>query len=94
MTPTINVNMALEHMMAQETLFICQPYKEGKRGALKAQPPTAYKTEEQALLRAHRMMDGGTVAGVDVVRQTADPEMGDYDEPVFLERLGAVPKTE
>ena len=80
--------------MAQETLFICQPYIVGKKGALKPQPPIAYKTEPQASQRAHRMMDGGSVAGVDVVRQTADPEMGDYDEPVFLLRLGSVPKAE
>lgn len=80
--------------MAQETLFICQPYIVGKKGALKPQPPIAYKTEPQASQRAHRMMDGGSVAGVDVVRQTADPEMGDYDEPVFLLRLGSVPKAD
>ena len=40
------------------------------------------------------MMDGGSVAGVDVVRQTADPDLGDYDEPVFLDRLGSVPTIE
>ncbi|MBF0356050.1 MAG: hypothetical protein HQL43_12515 [Alphaproteobacteria bacterium] len=77
--------------MAQETLFICQPYVVGKRGALRPQPSIAYKTESQALQRADRMMAGGSVAGVDVVRQTADSEMGDYDEPVFLQRLGNVP---
>lgn len=80
--------------MAQETLFICQPYIVDKKGVLKPQPPIAYKTEPQASQRAHRMMDGGSVAGVDVVRQTADPEMGDYDEPVFLLRLGSVPKAD
>jgi hypothetical protein len=77
--------------MAQETLFICQPYVLGKKGALKPEPPIAYKTELQAAQRASRMMEGGNVVGVDVVRQTADPEMGDYDEPLFLQRLGNVP---
>jgi len=77
--------------MAQETLFICQPYIVGKRGALKAQPAISYKTESQATQRASRMMDGGKVVGVDVVRQTCDPEIGDYDEPLFLQRLGDVP---
>ncbi len=80
--------------MAKETLFICQPYITGKRGGLKAQPPIACKTEPQATQRAQRMMDGGSVAGVDVVRQTADPELGDYDEPVYLLRLGSVPANE
>ena len=80
--------------MALETFFICQPYILGKRGGLKPQPPISYKTEPQALQRASRMMEGGSVAGVDVVRQTADPEMGDYDEPEFLQRLGSVPKAE
>ena len=80
--------------MAQETLFICQPYIEGKRGALKAMPPIACKTEAQATQRAHRMMNGNKIVGVDVVHQIADPEMGDYDEPIFLQRLGSVPKTE
>jgi hypothetical protein len=37
------------------------------------------------------MMEGGNVVGVDVVSQTADPEMGDYEEPIFLQRLGNVP---
>jgi hypothetical protein len=77
--------------MAQETVFICQPYSLGKRGGLKSQPPIACRGEAQALQRAQRLMDGGSVAGVDVVRQTADPEMGDYEEPVFLLRLGSVP---
>jgi len=80
--------------MAQETLFICQPYVFGKKGALKPQPPIAFTSEAQASLRAHRIMDGGNVAGIDVVRQTADPDMGDYDEPVFLERLGTVPQSD
>lgn len=80
--------------MPQQTLFICQPYIEGKKGSLKPQPAISYKTEEQARQRAQRMMDGGSVVGVDVVRQTSDPEMGDYDEPEFLVRLGSVPKAE
>ncbi len=66
----------------------------GKKGALKPQPAISYRTEQQALQRALRMMDGGSVAGVDVVRQTADPDLGDYDEPVFLDRLGSVPTIE
>ncbi|CCG40130.1 hypothetical protein [Magnetospirillum molischianum] len=78
--------------MALETLFICQPYAAAKRGALKPQPPVSYKTEDQAVRRAQRMMDGGRVAGVDVVRQTADTEAGDYDEPIFVMRLGDVPR--
>ena len=77
--------------MAMETLFICQPYGLGKKGGLKAQPPIPYKTEAQASLRAERMMEGGRIAGVIVIRQSADPEQGDYDEPVFLRRLGNVP---
>ena len=80
--------------MPQQTLFICQAYVAGKKGSLKPQPPISCNTEEQARQRAGRMMEGGRVVGVDVVRQTADPEMGDYDEPVFLARLGAVPKIE
>lgn len=80
--------------MPLETLFICQPYAAGKKGALKPQPAISYRTEQQALQRARRMMDGGSVVGVDVVRQTADPDLGDYDEPVFLARLGSVPTIE
>jgi len=80
--------------MAQETLFICQPYVPGKRGALAPQPAVSYKSEGQALQRAQRMMDTGRFAGVDVVSQTADPELGDFDEPVFLLRLGRVPQAD
>jgi hypothetical protein len=83
-----------EHTMAQETLFICQPYAEGKRGALKALPPIPFKAEAQASQRAHRMMTGSSVVGVVVVKQTVDLDMGDYDEPEFLLRLGSVPQTE
>ncbi|MDR3435746.1 hypothetical protein [Telmatospirillum sp.] len=77
--------------MPRETVFICQPYVRGARASLKAEQPIPYKVAEQALLRAQRMMASGHFVGVDVVRQTADPEIGDYDEPVFLERLGSVP---
>ncbi len=80
--------------MPQQTHFICQPYVKGKKGVPEPQPPLSYKTGEQALQRARRMMDGGSVTGVDVVRQTVDPELGDYDEPVFLARLGSVPTSE
>ena len=80
--------------MAQETLFICQPYVLVARGGLKAQPPVSYKTETQACMRAERMIDGGSVAGVLVVRQTADTVTGDYDEPVFLKRLGNTPQVD
>ena len=83
-----------DHILAKESLFICQPYVEGKRGSLKPLPPISYKTEAQATLRAHRMMEGDKVVGVDVVHQTADAEMGDYDEPIFLHRLGSVPKAD
>ena len=44
--------------MAQETIFICQPYIQGKRGGPKPRPPIVCKTEAQATQRAGRMVDG------------------------------------
>lgn len=80
--------------MATKTQIIVQPYTAGKKGILSPGPAIQVKTAEAGRLRAERMMAGGRVAGVAVVQAEADDEAGDYVEPVFLARLGQVPRIE
>lgn len=72
-----------------ETIYVVQGFKPGKRGALQALPAVRASTEEQARGRAERLAE--TCAGVLAFAQTADAEKGEYEEPVILVRIGAVP---
>jgi hypothetical protein len=57
---------------------------------LKADPPTAFKTEQQARRTAGRLAT--TKAGVIVLAKRGDPETGDYDEqPNVIFKSGRVP---
>ncbi|MBI1209263.1 MAG: hypothetical protein GC191_18500 [Azospirillum sp.] len=77
--------------MPNVTQYICQPYGLTPRGGLKPEPPVACTSEANARLRAERMLENHRAVGVDVVRQDADPAVGEYGEPEFLARLGRVP---
>jgi hypothetical protein len=72
-----------------ETVYIVQAFSTGKRGRVVADKPLIYKTEDEAVRRAAKLAD--TVRGVIAFAQTADPELGDYSEPVVLATHGDVP---
>lgn len=72
-----------------KTFYVVQPFIKGKRGGLKAEPAIQSPSESAAILRGERIAD--SKAGVLVFSITGDPEMGDFDEPVFLARHGEVP---
>jgi hypothetical protein len=72
-----------------ETIYIVQSFSAGKRGRIVADKPLIYKTEDEAIRRAAKLAD--TVLGVIAFAQTADPELGDYSEPVVLATHGDVP---
>ncbi|SEO76875.1 hypothetical protein SAMN02800692_2024 [Luteibacter sp. UNC138MFCol5.1] len=72
-----------------ETHYIVQGFTAGKRGRVEALPPAAYKTEEEARRRATKL--GETCLGVIAFAQTADPEAGEYADPIVLEQHGTVP---
>jgi hypothetical protein len=74
---------------ALKTYYVVQPFSRGKRGGLKAEQAIQAPSESAAILRAERI--AGSKAGVLVFSQTGDPEMGDFDEPVFLASHGDVP---
>ena len=76
---------------AQKTFYVVQPFIKGKRGGLKAEPAIQASSQDAAIRRGERMAD--SKAGVIVFAQTGDPEMGDFDEPVFLYRYGELPKS-
>jgi hypothetical protein len=78
-------------MPGMQTAFIVQTYVSGARGALKIGDQLSCTTELAARVRADKIWALGKVLGVEVVRQTADPEAGDYGEPEHLLRLGKVP---
>jgi hypothetical protein len=75
--------------IAPKTFYVVQSFIRGKRGGLKAEQPIQAPSESAAILRAERIAE--SKAGVLVFSQTGDPEMGDFDEPVFLARHGDVP---
>jgi hypothetical protein len=76
-----------------KTNFCVVTYVAGARGALKVGEQVPCYNEQNAHARAEKLMAaGGKVLGVDVVKQTADPDAGDYGEPEYLARLGRVPE--
>jgi len=73
-----------------ETIYVVQGFKAGKRGRTEAMTPLSFKTELEARRRAVRM--GETCLGVIAFAQSANPETGDYSDPIMLESIGAVPE--
>ena len=45
-------------------------------------------------MRAEKIWASGNHEGVDAVMLAADPDLGEYDEPKFITRFGAVPDME
>lgn len=74
---------------ALKTFYVVQPFIKGKRGGLKAEQAIQVGSESAAILRGERL--SGSKAGVLVFSISGDPEMGEFDEPVFLARHGEVP---
>ena len=80
--------------MAKETKYVCQIYTKTKRGQLVIDETIECRNAVAAEMRAEKLWQTGNHEGVDALMIAADPEQGDYDEPVFLVRLGNVPDTE
>ncbi len=83
--------MADKSAGSSKTTFCVVTYVAGARGSLKVGEQIACRDEANAHARAEKVMATGRVLGADVVKQTADPEAGDYGEPEYLSRLGRVP---
>jgi hypothetical protein len=76
-----------------KTSFVVVTYVAGARGALKVGEQILAHSEQNARVRAEKLMAGsGKILGVDVVKQVADVEAGDYGEPEYLFRLGRGPE--
>jgi hypothetical protein len=75
---------------SMETIYIVQGFKAGKRGRTEAMTPLSFKTEAEARRRAVRL--GETCLGVIAFAQAANPETGDYADPIMLESIGDVPE--
>jgi len=75
---------------SMETIYVVQGFKAGKRGRTEAMTPLSFKTELEARRRAVRL--GETCLGVIAFAQTANPETGDYADPIMLESIGDVPE--
>ncbi|TCV93188.1 hypothetical protein EC912_10548 [Luteibacter rhizovicinus] len=73
-----------------ETQYIVQGFETGKRGKVVAMPAVAYKTAEEACRRAERLAE--TCLGVIAFEQSADPEAGEWGDPVVLLSIGDVPE--
>jgi hypothetical protein len=80
--------------MAKETKYICHIYRKTNKGQLVIDETIECRSELAAEMRAEKIWESGTHEGVDAVMLAADPELGEYDEPVFITRFGVVPDTE
>lgn len=76
--------------MAQETIYIVQAFKAGKRGALAAEPPIRARDEHHAKLRAEKLAE--TRLGVIAYAIEGDPTTEDFDPPRVLFRAGSTPE--
>ncbi|MDB5410271.1 MAG: hypothetical protein JWL84_5183 [Rhodospirillales bacterium] len=81
-----------EHKAGPKATFVVQTYVAGARGALKVGEQVQSPSAESARMRGEKLMAAGKALGVDVVKQVADPEAGEYAEPEYLVRLGRVPE--
>jgi LmbE family N-acetylglucosaminyl deacetylase len=81
-----------ENKAGPKATFIVVTYVAGARGALKVSDQIQSPSEENARIRAEKLMAAGKVLGVDVIKQIADPEAGEYEEPEYIVRLGRVPE--
>jgi hypothetical protein len=76
--------------MAKETVHLVQAFIAGRGKALKAEPAIVCKSAEEARRKAERLSP--LRLGVVALSNSADAEMGDYDEtPVLLFKSGQVP---
>ena len=80
--------------MASATQHIVQPYRVAKRDRLVAADALPVRSAEVVRERAGRLFETGRYVGVDAYSVTADPDLGEYDEPVILVWLGRVPDYE
>jgi len=84
--------MASDKAGGSKTSFVVVTYIAGARGALKVAEQIPCYSEQNAYARAEKLMAAGKILGVDVVKQVADVDAGDYGEPEYLARLGRVPE--
>ena len=68
------------------------PVKRGTREGWQRLPDVGFKGKAQALIAAERMVEAGRATGALAIRQTADIDAGEYDEPVVLARFGQMPE--
>ncbi|MFE0757185.1 hypothetical protein ACFW16_24715 [Inquilinus sp. NPDC058860] len=66
--------------------------KRGKKLGWQRLPDAGFKAKAQALRAAELMVEAGRATGAVAVQQTADPDAGDYDEPVILAQFGRLPE--
>ncbi|WP_155888778.1 hypothetical protein [Inquilinus limosus] len=88
-----------EPRSGRNTLYIVAAAKWGEMRARRGKklgwqrlPDAGFKAKSQALRAAERMVEAGRATGAVAVQQTADPDAGDYDEPVILARYGRLPE--
>ncbi|MGK9234761.1 hypothetical protein KXS07_23640 [Inquilinus limosus] len=88
-----------EPRSGRNTLYIVAAAKWGEMRARRGKklgwqrlPDAGFKAKAQALRAAESMVEAGRATGAVAVQQTADPDAGDYEEPVILARYGRLPE--
>lgn len=88
-----------EPLSGRQTLYVVSAMKwsevgarRGKKLAWQRLPDAGFRAKGQALRAAELMVEAGRATGAVAVQQTADPDAGDYDEPVILAQFGRLPE--
>jgi hypothetical protein len=83
----------------RQTLYVVSAMRWGEMRARRGTklgwqrlPDAGFKVKGQALRAAEQMVEAGRATGAVAVQQTADPDAGDYDEPVVLASYGRLPE--
>ena len=76
-------------------LIVLMAFNRDEEGELQpAFDPREMPSEEKARMEARMMAGSGKFAGVVAWSRSADPNLGEYGEPVELFRAGEVPEME
>lgn len=80
--------------MPYETQHIVQPFVRTKKGRVDAGRPRECASAASAESMAHRLVADGIAVGAFAMSRSADVDLGEYDEPNILVKVGRIPGEE
>ena len=74
----------------EETWYVVQAYRKGKRGALQPEEPKMARDHDHCIAMAEKVAN--TRPAVVAFKRVGDTYTGDFDEPEILATFGDVPE--